>query len=209
MMKKVSITKYILFVTLALTLLVATSITVFADEAGSEAEIPTEGVTYTLTYPDGSVITENESGEPLTYDDVTRLMKEENWKLLASGLVSDENGEAALPATWEKGTIKIIETKVPEGYTQGEVSEVIAELENGTATLINPKIKDPEPSVEPKPSDPVEPSKPSVDPTPTTPAEPTEPVAAKTGDSNDILPWIGILMLAALITGVVAINKYK
>lgn len=127
-------------------LIIASSAPVFADEAATGAEIPKDAESYTLTYPDGTVITENEQGEPLTYDDVVRLMNDENWRLMARGLVSDENGEIPLPATWEKGTIKIIETKVPEGYTQGEVSEIIAELEDGIATFVNPKVKDPTPA---------------------------------------------------------------
>lgn len=211
------IIKYMLLCAFALLMLFAMSSAVFADEATTGAEIPKDAESYTLTYPDGTVITENEQGEPLTYDDVARLMNDENWKLMASGLVSDENGEVPLPATWEKGTIKIIETKVPEGYTQGEVSEIIAELEDGIATFVNPKVKDPDPvtPVDPAPTDPSEPSKPSVDPTPTkpdtpsptptkttpdtptpTPTKTTNPPAAKTGDTSDIVLWTGVLGLA-------------
>lgn len=107
--------------------------------ATENEEIPKEGVTYTLTYPDGTVITENESGQPLTYDDVMEAMEIENWKLLGDGYTSDENGKAVLPADWADGTIRLIETKVPAGYTQGEQSEKTAELKDGSTKFVNPK----------------------------------------------------------------------
>lgn len=113
---------------------------VFAEE---EEDIPQVGVSYTLTYPDGTVVKEKD-GNPLTYEDVQEALKEENWKLLGSDYISDENGKVNLPASWQKGTIKIIETVVPEGYTQGSESEKIVELEDGSVTFVNPKEKEKE-----------------------------------------------------------------
>ena len=53
-------------ITLLLGILVATvfATPVFADEATTGEEIPKDAESYTLTYPDGTVITENEQGEP-------------------------------------------------------------------------------------------------------------------------------------------------
>ena len=78
----------------------------------ADEDIPKEGVTYNLTYPDGTVVTEKD-GKPLSFDDVTEALQEENWKLLGSGYTSDKDGKAVLPSSWTEGTIKIIETKVP------------------------------------------------------------------------------------------------
>lgn len=45
-------------------LVIASAAPVFADEAATGADIPKDAESYTLTYPDGTVITENEQGEP-------------------------------------------------------------------------------------------------------------------------------------------------
>lgn len=111
----------------------------------AEDDIPESGVRYTLTYPDGTVVTENAEGEPLSYNDVQELLKPANWKKMAEGLASDANGKVELDAAWKEGTIRIVETKVPAGYTQGDDSEKTAELEDGTVKFVNPKEKDPEP----------------------------------------------------------------
>lgn len=112
------------------------SLTSFAAE---EDNIPKEGVLYTLTYPDGTRITSNEEGAPLEYADVTNALKEENWILLGSGFRSDANGKATLPAAWTEGTIRIVETKVPEGYTRGTESEKVTDLKAGSVKFINPR----------------------------------------------------------------------
>ena len=102
-------------------------------------EIPKQGVTYTLTYPDGTTVTENAEKKPLTYGDVIEALKEENWKLLGSDFTSDENGKVNLPTTWTKGTIRIVEKKVPAGYLQGNETEKTVDLKDGDTKFINPK----------------------------------------------------------------------
>ncbi|MBQ6623486.1 MAG: InlB B-repeat-containing protein [Mogibacterium sp.] len=112
----------------------------------AEDDIPESGVRYTLTYPDGTVVTENAEGEPLSYNDVQELLKPAGWKKMASGLVSDADGKVELNAAWKEGTIRIVETKVPAGYTQGDESEKTAELEDDSVEFVNPKEKEPEPT---------------------------------------------------------------
>ena len=137
------------------------------------SNIPESGVKYTLTYPDGTAVTTNEDGDPLTYQDVEEALKEENWLLLLSDLKSDAEGRVELPAEWDiNGTIKIVETKVPEGYTEGDVKEQTVLLEEGTAIFVNPKDPDPvNPDPEkpdpdkPEPENP-EPENPDPDPQP-------------------------------------------
>lgn len=108
----------------------------------AEDEIPKTGVTYTLTYPDGTTVTQNEKGSALTYDDVQKLLKTENWRKMATGLVSGADGKVNLDPSWTKGTIRIVETKVPAGYMQGEESEKTAKLEDGSTTFVNPREDD-------------------------------------------------------------------
>lgn len=108
----------------------------------AEDEIPKTDVTYTLTYPDGTTVTQNEKGSALTYDDVQKLLKTENWRKMATGLVSGADGKVNLDPSWTKGTIRIVETKVPAGYTQGEESEKTAKLEDGSTTFVNPREDD-------------------------------------------------------------------
>lgn len=111
-----------------------------------DKEIPKDGVSYTLTYPDGTAVTEKD-GKPLTYDDVSEALKEENWKLLLTGQVSDANGKVGFPASWkQEGAIKIIETKVPAGYTQGSSKELVTDLKEKSATFLNPKVKEAPPA---------------------------------------------------------------
>ena len=90
-------------------------------------------------------------GGTLTHDDVANLLKEENWRLLSSGNVSGADGKVTLDPAWTTGTIKIIETKIPAGYTQGTESEKTVDLEEGSTDFINPKIPEP---TEPAPTDP-------------------------------------------------------
>ena len=150
MMKKVRMTNGILVSVLALTLLFAAGITAFAaGTASDEKSIPEDAESYTLTYPDGTVVTKNENGEPLTYADVTRLLKEENWKEMAMGLTSDEKGNVILDPQWEKGTIKIVETGVPEGYLKGGETEKVVDLAEGNTTFVNPRKPQPEPDPQP------------------------------------------------------------
>lgn len=156
MMKKVRMTNGILVSVLALTLLFAAGITAFAaGTASDEKSIPEDAESYTLTYPDGTVVTKNENGEPLTYADVTRLLKEENWKEMAMGLTSDEKGNVILDPQWEKGTIKIVETGVPEGYLKGGETEKVVDLAEGNTTFVNPRKPQPEPDPQPSEDPPV------------------------------------------------------
>lgn len=104
-----------------------------------DEEIPPDAETYTLTYPDGSTYTTTD------YQEVQRLLKEENWKKIGSGFTSDKNGNVELPAGWTSGTIKIVETKVPSGYTQGDKQKIV-KLEDKETTFVNPKSKPPVPN---------------------------------------------------------------
>ena len=61
---------------------------------------------------------------------------------MATGLVSGADGKVNLDPSWTKGTIRIVETKVPAGYTQGEESEKTAKLEDGSTTFVNPREDD-------------------------------------------------------------------
>lgn len=120
--------KYLLTILASLLVLV---VPIYADE-----DIPSEGVTYTLTYPDGSVVTTD------SYEEVQELLKEENWKKIGEGFTSDKDGNAYLPEEWISGTVKIVESKVPSGYSQGD-KEKIVDLEEGEVTFVNPKSTPP------------------------------------------------------------------
>ncbi|MBQ7146227.1 MAG: LPXTG cell wall anchor domain-containing protein [Lachnospiraceae bacterium] len=104
---------------------------------GQEA-IPSEGVVYTVTYPDGSIVTENEAGEPLGYQDVLRLLQPENWKHMGS-FATDKEGEILLPAAWSEGRLRILESRAPEGYLMGKEKEKTVDLKEGSVLFINPR----------------------------------------------------------------------
>ena len=106
-------------------------------------DIPSDAEKYTLTYPDGEVVTVNGTGEALTYDDVLAAIKADNWKLLGSGYTSGKDGKAFLPNGWTNGTIRIVETKVPTGYTAGDEQQKTVKLEDGQTVFVNPKIQAP------------------------------------------------------------------
>lgn len=100
--------------------------------------------TYTLTYPDGSVVT--------TTDKAEAEQLEGEWKLLYSG-ETDADGNIVLEGWAESGEIKVVETEVPEGYT-AETTETITDLANGSVTIVNTKVTEPDPgkpSPTPKP----------------------------------------------------------
>ena len=118
---------------------------------GQEA-IPSEGVVYTVTYPDGSIVTENEAGKPLGYQDVLRLLQEENWKHMGS-YTTDKNGEILLPAAWREGRLRILESKAPEGYLMGEVKEKTVDLKEGSILFVNPRDPGKQPSPPPSMGD--------------------------------------------------------
>ena len=142
-----------------------------------DEEIPPDAETYTLTYPDGSTYTTND------YQEVQRLLKEENWKKMATGLTSDKNGNVELPAEWTTGTIKIVEAKVPAGYTQGDKQKIV-KLEDKETTFVNPKVKPPVPNKK-------------------TPGS----YVPKTGDQN-IYVWL-LALMASLIGLFVSVRRMK
>lgn len=152
--------------------------------AYAEGDIPETGVSYTLTYPDGTVVKEKD-GKPLTYNDVKEALKEDSWKLLSSDQKSDADGIINLPATWKaEGVIKIIETKVPAGYKQGAISEKVVDLKEKSATFVNPKEK-------------------AETVTTTTPGSPN------TGDGNNVTLYIIIGSVAAAILAFFLFKRRK
>jgi len=152
--------------------------------AYAEGDIPETGVSYTLTYPDGTVVKEKD-GKPLTYNDVKEALKEDSWKLLSSNQKSDADGIINLPATWKaEGVIKIIETKVPAGYKQGAISEKVVDLKEKSATFVNPKEK-------------------AETVTTTTPGSPN------TGDGNNVTLYIIIGSVAAAILAFFLFKRRK
>ena len=98
-------------------------------------EIPREGVTYFLEYPDGSEdIIED-------YDEAIAAAEEE--KLIFTGQ-TDENGQVVLENVASEGTLRVVQ-EVPNGYST-DSREVIINLEESkkvefkiTKGLINPK----------------------------------------------------------------------
>ena len=98
-------------------------------------EIPREGVTYFLEYPDG---TEDVIED---YDEAIAAAEEE--KLIFTGQ-TDENGQVVLEDIASEGTLRVVQ-EVPNGYSTDE-REVIINLEENkkvefkiTKGLINPK----------------------------------------------------------------------
>ena len=141
----------VLFVILALGGRPAKALETAAAGQGQEA-LPSEGVVYTLTYPDGTIITENEAGEPLGYQDVLRLLQPENWKQMGS-FATDKEGEILLPAAWSEGRLRILESKAPEGYLMGEVKEKTVDLKEGSILFVNPRDPGKQPSPPPSMGD--------------------------------------------------------
>ena len=99
------------------------------------AEIPKEGVTYFLQYPDGTEDVKE------TYDEAIAASEEE--KLIFSG-ETDENGQVVLEDIATEGTIRVVQ-EVPNGYSTDEREVIINLQENrkiefkNTHGLINPK----------------------------------------------------------------------
>ena len=98
-------------------------------------EIPREGVTYFLEYPDGTEDVKED------YDEAIAAAEEE--KLIFTGQ-TDENGQVVLENIGSEGTLRVVQ-EVPNGYSTDE-REVIINLEEGkkvdfkiTKGLINPK----------------------------------------------------------------------
>ena len=99
------------------------------------AEIPREGVTYFLEYPDGSEDVKED------YDEAIAAAEEE--KLIFTGQ-TDENGQVVLENIASEGTLRVVQ-EVPNGYSTDE-REVIINLEESkkvefrnTSGLLNPK----------------------------------------------------------------------
>lgn len=165
--------------------------------SGEQQEtIPAEGVSYTITYPDGTVITENAAGEPLSYEDVLELLEEKNWKLLGS-FTTDEKGEAVFPAEWAQGWVKIIESKAPEGYVFGEEREKTVNLQDGMVVFVNPKDKSGESQPNESQSPTEVPTEAPMDPPTQAPTEgPRGGSGPDTGDHSNLTLWI-LLALGA------------
>ena len=92
------------------------------------------GTIFTLTYPDGSVVTTEDEEE------AQRLADE--WKLLYTG-TTDDKGEITLEGWAQEGQILIRETEVPSGY-KAETTETTADLKDGEVTIVNQKIDVPQ-----------------------------------------------------------------
>lgn len=147
------------------------------------------GETYTLTYPDGSVVTTTDKAE------AERLQDE--WKLLYTG-ETDSDGNIVLAGWAESGQIRIVETEVPEGYT-ADATETMADLKDGSVTIVNRKDEEPEPG----PSNPSPTS--SSKPTKAAP-RPVGRVLPRTGDLMGLVPWpvvagagIGLVAVAVVL----------
>ena len=98
-------------------------------------EIPTEGVTYFLQYPDGSEDVKED------YDEAIAAAEEE--KLIFTGQ-TDNNGQVVLEDIASEGTLRVVQ-EVPNGYSTDE-REIIINLQEekkvefrNTHGLINPK----------------------------------------------------------------------
>ena len=89
------------------------------------------GTVYTLTYPDGSVVT--------TTDEAEAKKLEGEWKLLYTGK-TDADGKIVLPGWAESGPIKIVEKEVPAGYTADTTTHE-TDLSKGKITIINKRKK--------------------------------------------------------------------
>lgn len=126
-MKKVRFIRYILISCLCVLLLSVCSDRVVAEESNE--------VTFTLTYPDGSTETVNNREEA--------IVKLNEWKLLYEG-ETDPSGIIKLQDWAKKGEIKIVEKEIPAGYT-AETTEMIVDLTDEEATIINKKIEEPKP----------------------------------------------------------------
>ena len=97
----------------------------------SFAEDGAEETVYTLTYPDGSVVT--------TRDEAEAKRLEGEWKLLYSGK-TDAEGKIVLSGWAESGTIKIVEKAIPEGYSATTTTHE-TDLSSGKITIINKRVK--------------------------------------------------------------------
>lgn len=95
-----------------------------AGEDAAEAE-----KTYVLTYPNGEVVKTADKAE------AEKLAGE--WKLLYTG-TTDEEGNIVLKDWAEKGEIRIVENKIPDGYT-AEKTETVVDLSAGSVTIVNKK----------------------------------------------------------------------
>ena len=98
-------------------------------------EIPREGVTYFLEYPDGTEDVKE------TYDEAMVAVEEE--KLIFTGQ-TDSNGQVVLEDIASEGTLRVVQ-EVPNGYSTDEREVIINLQENkkvefkNTKGLINPK----------------------------------------------------------------------
>ena len=115
-----------LSVLLLLVLLMSLGATAFAAETDTASE-----TVYTLTYPDGSVVT--------TTDEAEAKRLEDTWKLLYSGK-TDAEGKIILSDWAESGTIRIVEKQIPAGYTAITTTHE-TDLSSGKITIINKRVR--------------------------------------------------------------------
>lgn len=178
----------------------------------AEGETTTEPeVTITLTYPDGST--------EIVHSIEEAKAKQEEWKLLYEG-ETDEEGLIILPEWAEEGEIKIVETKIPEGYT-AETTETIVELSEKEAEIINNKVEPtptptptPTPQVTPTPTPETTPEPsptpvfkatptPEITPTPTTPTSTPTPQPTKTvpvpNTDDDSMNWLYVFFCSMIM----------
>ena len=119
-------------ITFILGLMLLLGIGMTATAFGAELDengVPKEGVIYTLTYPDGTVVQTD------SYEQAKEL--ESTWKKIYEGK-TDKDGRIVLENWAKEGKIKILEKQVPEGYTADSL-ETEADLADGAVNIINSK----------------------------------------------------------------------
>ena len=116
--------KYIYGVLILAFVFLLLAIPAFAEETAGET-------VYTLTYPDGSVVT--------TTDEAEAKKLESEWKLLYTGK-TDAEGKIILSGWAESGTIKIVEKAIPAGYSATTTTHE-TDLSSGKITIINKRVK--------------------------------------------------------------------
>ena len=168
--------------------LTAVSFGAEVDENG----VPKEGVTYTLTYPDGTVVKTQD------YEEAKRL--EATWQKIYESK-TDKEGKITLEDWKKNGQVKIVEKEVPAGYT-ADSTETIVDLSEGSVDIVNKKVEEVkdefvEPTTGPETAQVLgaeeNPERESV--------ESVAGNSSKTGDDSPVTLWIILAALAACIGG--------
>ena len=118
-------------ITLAVISVMAMTAVSFGAEV-DENGVPKEGVTYTLTYPDGTVIKTDD------YEEAKRL--EATWQKIYESK-TDKDGKITLEDWKKNGQVKIVEKEVPAGYT-ADTTETIVDLSDGSVDIVNQKVEE-------------------------------------------------------------------